>query len=69
MALHYGLLVANTRFIAAGSYPGTIGTDIIIAANGLFLVKAAVAAESWGEKAAYILGGVIGSVVSLWVTT
>jgi hypothetical protein len=68
MALQYGLVVANTRFIARGSYAGTIGTDLVIAANGLFLVKAAVDAKTRGEQLAYIIGGSIGSAASLWIT-
>lgn len=67
MALHYALIVANTRAISHGSYPFTIGTDAVIAANGLFLTRAAVKADTWQEKAVYVVGGCLGSAASLWL--
>jgi len=68
MATQYGLVVANTRFIALHSYIGTISTDTVIAANALILTKFAVAANTWQEKAAYIVGGCCGSAFALWLT-
>lgn len=68
MAAQYALVVANMRAVAAGSYPFTIGTDVIIAANGLFLTRAAVKADTWVEKVAYVVGGAAGSAGALWLS-
>ena len=69
MAAQYALVVANTRAIAAGSYAGTIASDVLIAANGLVLTKFAVNAETRAEKAAYIAGGSVGSALALYLTS
>jgi len=68
IAVQYALVVFNMRAVAKGSYPFTIGTDAIIAANGLFLTRAAVKADTLAEKVAYVVGGCIGSAASLWLS-
>lgn len=68
MALQYCLLCLNMRAVAAGSYPGTIASDVFIAMNGFVLVRSTVAATTLAERIAYIVGGCVGSVIALWLT-
>jgi hypothetical protein len=68
MALQYAVAVANMRAVAAGSYGWTLGTDALIAFNGIALTKFYVSAETWPEKAAVVVGGCAGSVLTLWLT-
>jgi len=68
IAVQYALVVANMRAVAVGSYPFTIGTDVVIAANGLFLTRAAVKADTWAEKVSYVVGGAAGSAVALYLS-
>lgn len=68
IAVQYALVVFNMRAVTKGSYPFTVGTDVIIAANGLFLTRASVKADTWLEKVAYVVGGAIGSAGSLWLS-
>jgi S-methylmethionine-dependent homocysteine/selenocysteine methylase len=68
MALQYAVVVANMRAVAAGSYGWTVSTDALIAFNGIVLTKFVVGANTWPEKAAVVVGGCCGSVVTLWLT-
>lgn len=68
MALQYALMVFNMRMVAAGSYLGTVGSDALILSNGIILTKFTVQTETWAEKAALVVGGCVGSTLSLWLT-
>lgn len=66
--LNYGLICASFRFLAAGSYLGVGVLDGVIAGLGFALTRYVVAAETKTERAAYIAGGVAGSLLGLWLT-
>lgn len=70
-ALSYFLIVANTRAYTQGHYGWTAGTDGVYAALQFFLLRRLVkddATDPW-SFAGYVIGGVIGSLLSIAVTT
>lgn len=64
--LNYLLLVLNYRAVAQGSITRTAITDALIAAAGFTLIgQVASAPRSIEGHVAYVLGGVVGSVLAL----
>ena len=68
MVAYYGMVTISFRMVARGSYLGVATSDTFIAWWGFVMVKRIIVAESRGEKAAYVAGGVLGSQIALWVT-
>jgi hypothetical protein len=68
MAFQYCLLVINFRTVAHGSYIGTATTDLILAFNGFYLTKWIGESKGKKELAGYVLGGVSGSMIALWLS-
>lgn len=68
MCLNYGLNAISIRLLARGSYLGVGATDAAIALVGFVMVKQVVAADTWLDKAGYTIGGIIGSMIGMWVT-
>lgn len=68
--LLYLLLVVNYRFVAWVNYPGTVITDFIIASFNFFVVrKIAKSDDALHQWAGYAIGGAVGGVVGLWIST
>jgi hypothetical protein len=67
-ASQYAIVVANLRFIAAGSYLGTAAMDAAILLNGIVLTKFVVQARTPAEWAAVAIGGAGGSTLALWLS-
>lgn len=68
--LLYLLLVVNYRFVAWVDYTGTVVTDFIIASFNFFVVrKIAKSEDSLHQWAGYAIGGAVGGVVGLWIST
>lgn len=65
---NYCLIAASFRFLAAGSYLGVGVTDGLIAGFGFALTRYVVAAETRWERAGYVIGGICGSLLGLWLT-
>lgn len=68
MCLNYGLNAISIRLLARGSYLGVGATDAAIAWFGFTMVKQVAAAETTLDKVGYTVGGVIGSMIGIWVT-
>lgn len=70
-ALSYFLFVANGRAYTQGHYGWTAATDGLYAAQSFFLIRRLVredANDAWSFSG-YVLGGVVGSLLSIYVTT
>lgn len=68
--LLYLLLVVNYRFVAWVNYPGTVITDFVIASFNFFVVrKIAKSENALHQWAGYAIGGAVGGVVGLWIST
>lgn len=67
--LHYFITTFNYRAIAEVRYVETFVTDICIAALVFVAIQRVALATTYGERIAYILGGAIGALTALWVTT
>ena len=65
MAVSYFILVLNTRAIAEGSRVGVALTDITIASVNFFVVQRVAGAASRSEFVAYVVGGLVGSLLAL----
>lgn len=68
MFLNYGLVVVNTRMIARGSYRGTALSDAAIAILGFTLIRHVAETDALTAMAGYVMGGVSGSMLGLWLT-
>lgn len=68
MCLNYGLNAVSFRFVAKGSYLGVAVADAAIASVGFTLLRSVASAETWQERAGYIVGGVVGSMLGIWLT-
>jgi hypothetical protein len=67
----YFVLVVQTRFIAKGSYLGTLITDAFFIAQGFFVSKWMVEAKDARGKAAFagfMVGGCSGSLLAILFT-
>lgn len=67
MLLQYGFIVLNIQMVAAHSYTGTAATDVVLAFNSFTTMKWVSESKNNWEKLGYILGGVSGSLIALWV--
>ncbi len=67
-ALLYGLLCWNYRAVAKGHYKHIAMSDLAIAALNFLVIKRVSESDSYVAMAGYILGGVTGSLVSVWLT-
>lgn len=68
--LSYFLFVANGRAYMQGNYTWTAVTDALYAAQSFFLIRRMVKEEAnnaW-SFAGYVVGGVCGSLLSIFVT-
>jgi hypothetical protein len=68
MCLNYGLNTISFRMIARGSYVGTATADALIAALGFWMIQEVAHSQTWLAFAGYVLGGVSGSLLGLWIT-
>lgn len=68
MFLNYGLNVINFRMVARGSYLGTAWSDAAIALLGFSLIQHVATANTTEAMAGYVIGGVCGSMLGLWLT-
>ena len=66
--LSYGALCWNYRAIAQARMAHIVASDICCAAVTFSLIKHVAAAKSRWAGVGYVLGGVAGSVVSVWLT-
>ena len=65
----YLLATLNFRVVQAGSYPGVAATDALLATFGFLVVRrVARSEEAWHLWLGYMLGGVVGGVLGLWVS-
>lgn len=64
----YGLLCWNYRAVARGWYGNIVLSDLSYAALNFLVIKNVVEAHSPASAAGYILGGAVGSVVSVYLT-
>jgi len=67
--LSYFVLTMNYRAIAEVSYIGTAMTDLALGWLTFWSIKRVMSASSGKEQAAYILGGVAGSLSALFLST
>lgn len=68
MAANYGLNAISIRLLARGNYLGVAGTDAAIAWCGFTMFKQIGSADTGVEKLGYIVGGIVGSMIGMWVT-
>lgn len=66
---YYLLLTVNYRAIGAVHYMMTFVTDVAVAALVFMSVQRVAKAETMWERICYILGGALGGVTALWLTT
>jgi hypothetical protein len=69
MFLNYGLNAVSIRLLAKANYLGVAATDAAIAWYGFTMMKNVQQANTRLEKVGYTIGGVLGSLLGLWVTT
>jgi uncharacterized membrane protein YfcA len=62
------LATLNFRYCAKGHVGKTIFTDVLIAANGFFVIKLVSEATSLYEMAGYVLGAALGSLLGMKLT-
>ncbi len=68
MVVNYGLNTVAFRMVARGSYIGVAASDAMLAWWGFAMVKRITVADSRIEKLAYVVGGVLGSLIALRLT-
>lgn len=68
MFLQYFLATLNIRACAQANYLFTALSDMAIAANSFYLIKRVGESKSKWGLAGYIIGGVIGSQLGIYVT-
>lgn len=71
MLISYFVLCANTRVIAKGYYIPTMITDGLIATQNTIIGKYCIEDEngrSWAAIAGAVVGGMLGSCLSIWTT-
>jgi ABC-type nitrate/sulfonate/bicarbonate transport system permease component len=68
--LSYGLLVINYRAVAQAHYMWSALSDFAIATLGYFVLKhLATSASTVHQWLGYALGGVVGSIFGIWLST
>ena len=68
MTVQYALVAINTRMVAQGRYGGTAVSDALIAVLGFALIQHVAAADTLYAQAGYVLGGVTGGVLGVWLS-
>ena len=68
IAVQYALLAMNTRFVARGSYVATAVSDGIVAAFGFAIIQKVANADTFEAQAGYVLGGMAGGILGIWLT-
>lgn len=58
----------NIRMVASGSYVGTVASDAALLWLGFFVTKNVAKSETRLDHAAYVVGGVAGSILGLFFT-
>lgn len=66
--LSYGMLCWNYRAIAQARFVGIFVSDLFCAFIGFSLIKYVAGTKSHVARAGYVLGGAIGSVISVYIT-
>ena len=66
--LNYAMLCWNYRAVAQARYGNVFASDLMCAAISFTLIKRVAKTDSRAAMAGYILGGAVGSVVSVFVT-
>lgn len=66
--VQYFMLTINFRAIAQGRYIWMASTDLLIAGFGFFVIKKVAESNSNAAWVGYTLGGMVGSIIALWVT-
>lgn len=64
----YFILTVNYRACAQGRYIATVGSDLVAAANGYFIIRRVGENKSKWGLAGYIIGGGCGSAIGIFVT-
>ena len=67
-ALNFALLCWNYRAVALGYIPTTVLSDFVIAAVQFKLIKRVALAQGNASFAGYVLGGAVGSAISVYLT-
>lgn len=66
----YLLLVLNYRSVSQMNYMATVISDFIIASFNFFVIrKIAKSQDSFHQWLGYAVGGAIGGVLGLWIST
>lgn len=65
----YFLLTLNYRAVAEVNYLGTLWSDILIALLTFSSIKRVAAAETHAERIGYVIGGILGAQVALFLST
>ena len=68
MFINYGLNAINFRMLARGSYWGVAWTDASIALFGFTIIRSIAETDAFIAQAGYVMGGVCGSMLGLWLT-
>ena len=66
--LNYAILCWNYRAVAQARYGNVFASDLMCAAISFTLIKRVAKTDSRAALAGYVLGGAVGSVVSVWIT-
>jgi hypothetical protein len=67
-ALAYFILVANIRALAHLNYPMAAITEASYLLIQWTVLRRVVGATGWRAKSGYIVGGTLGSLLSMWLT-
>lgn len=67
--INYGLLVVNFRAVAQASYFWSGLSDFVLASFSFFIIKKIAKSEdSWHLWLGYALGGLVGSLIGIWIS-
>ncbi len=66
--VNYGLIAMSIRYLTAGSYVGLGITDGLIAFWGFSIIQRVASADTRLERGGYVIGGICGSLLGLWLT-
>lgn len=65
----YFLATINYRAVAELSYFGTLWSDLLIALLAFSSIKRVAAAKTQAERIGYVVGGILGAQVALFLST